>query len=735
MEKSKVKKSMVKKSKAKKIEYNYIINSHGSIVISNDDYDGKRYMAINIPENVELFTYTNIGQSLFSCYKKNYFICDTLDKFKDSIYPENIETPTHKYKYKQDTRNIFPEVILQPDSESVVKFYSGILHCIPHKDRTTKAMEVIYNMDAVNMLDCTDDSIGKYYKHAKTEDKYKLYITNKTYSKEYKELIEKPENKRKPPLNTINKCGPILLSDAIKLIQDHCSKTYSEDYKICTIKIYLSCCLNERDIESYERSRNYYLSASKEEGKETIIRTRLANNASIEPQPPPLTDEEIERLYYKVLDLYKLNAKSKINDDLYTYDLEEFAKNLDFYDVLDAKNTSSYLEIYLGIEVKLITSKTSISKYENINAMSYYYNILHDALQDFNNYLLDWRKSFSDLPKKITVDVTEFEKPIAKNILDKLILFIIDNKFESFYEYTWNNGEDKMEVHLLHDIYLENFEKQYNTKIVNVITNLYPHLKKIKIEPEVFDIFDMVNKVEMFLYLSQLNQSDTELFYLLWKQIVIIVREITGPETEEETEEETELKEAEARAKQHKDFIRSVREDTEATAREEVARVEAERARVEAERARVEAEKARVEAEKAAEKEAEKTAREAEKTAREAEKTAREAEKEAIVAEKTAIVAEKEAKTKRTLTQRFMSFFTRRSRRVAPAPMNAIATGIKTKFKRKHKRRITRRNISKYILRNHHLSKIKIHSIPSNYEKKTFKKTKKNKNNKNKHVK
>jgi hypothetical protein len=259
---------------------------------------------------------------------------------------------------------------------------------------------------------------------------------------------------------------------------------------------------------------------------------------------------------------------------------------------------------------------------------------------------------------------------------------------------------------------LENFEKQYNTKIENVITNLYPHLKKIKIEPEVFDIFDMVNKVEMFLYLSQLNQSDTELFYLLWKQIVIIVGEITGPETEEETEEETELKEAEARAKQHKDFIRSVREDTEATARAEVAREEVAREEVAREEvARAEAEKARVEAEK---------------TALEAEN----AETTAIVAEKEAIVAEKEAKSKRTLRQRFMSFFARRSRRVAPAPMNAIATGIKTKFKRKHKGRITRRNISKYILRNHQLSNIKIHSIPSNYEKKTFKKPRRAKKNK-----
>jgi hypothetical protein len=67
---------------------------------------------------------------------------------------------------------------------------------------------------------------------------------------------------------------------------------------------------------------------------------------------------------------------------------------------------------------------------------------------------------------------------------------------------------------------------------------------------------------------------------------------------------------------------------------------------------------------------------------------------------------------KLSMTQRFKSIFNPRSTRVAPAPHNAIASGIKTKFKRKHKRKITRRHRIKNISINHPLYKIKTHTIP-----------------------
>ena len=45
-------------SSAKKNEYKYIISAHGGIITSNK---GTKYMAIKIPTNVEIFTYSKLG--------------------------------------------------------------------------------------------------------------------------------------------------------------------------------------------------------------------------------------------------------------------------------------------------------------------------------------------------------------------------------------------------------------------------------------------------------------------------------------------------------------------------------------------------------------------------------------------------------------------------------------------------------------------------------------------------
>jgi len=520
-------------SKVEAKEYTYIINSHGSIVTSVEG-DVKKYMAISIPKNVELFTYTRIGEKLYTACSKNNLICDNLDKFKDST--DLIVTPTHKYKYKQDAKNIFPEVILKPDSESVLTFYSGIIHCIPHIHRTTKSKEIIYNMDAANILGCSDDSIGKYYEHAKTKDKHKLYDTNQKYSKYYKELLEKPENKREPALKNINKCGPILLSEAIKLIQDHCSKTYSEDYERCTIKIHLSCCLGEMDIESYEEDSKFFFDLSEKERKENIIKTRDSDNALMgEPPPFPLSEAELQRLYYYKVDFYKLNAKSKINNDLYTNNLEEFAKNLDYDNTVDTKNTRSFLIINNGIHVKLIISEESLLlKYAYDENKIYYFIMLHEAIIRFEKYLLDWRKSFSDLPTEISLDVTEFKEPNVTTIFNKLVSFIIDNNIKSLYVYKYYN----IQVYLLHDQYLENSEREYNAIIDAVISRLYNNLSKTL-------VFNTVTFFEIHLKLSQLSEvtgTDDELFKLVSKQVIKEIMKKTLEKAKKEEKEEKEEK-------------------------------------------------------------------------------------------------------------------------------------------------------------------------------------------------
>jgi hypothetical protein len=231
-------KGSMKGSEAEKKEYNYIIHSHGAIFTSIKENE-KKYMAINIPENVELFTYATFGKIIATNCKKNYFICDNLEKveakYKNALF--KIEKPTHKYKYKEGTQNIFPEAMLIPDTGPILKFYSGIVHCIPRANRTStiKGIEIIHNMDANNAKDCADDSIRKYYKYTDAEDKRKLYDTNTKYSEDYKELIKTQGNKREAPLDTINKCGAILLSEAIKIIKAHCEKKYGVNNTISII--------------------------------------------------------------------------------------------------------------------------------------------------------------------------------------------------------------------------------------------------------------------------------------------------------------------------------------------------------------------------------------------------------------------------------------------------------------------------------------------------------------------
>ncbi len=272
--------SSAEKPMVQKTEYKYIISAHGGIITSNK---GTKYMAIKIPTNVEIFTYTNLGEIVSTSCKKNYFICDNLDKVKLSAFM--LETPIHKYSYKSDSQNIFPEVFLSPDTNITLAFYSGIVHCIPEHLRTTetKAMEVIYNMDALVKQDCDKTTIGRAHPlfGPKIEDytKLKEYDTEKQYSTYYKEQLK--DYKYDPNIkdtedNVSNKCGPLLLSQAIKVIQAHCKATYT-DCNTSTIQIYLSCCLSEKDIDKHYLSRDYFLRTNETEYKELLAKLDIEN--------------------------------------------------------------------------------------------------------------------------------------------------------------------------------------------------------------------------------------------------------------------------------------------------------------------------------------------------------------------------------------------------------------------------------------------------------------------------
>jgi len=676
-------KSSKKSSKAKKKEYNYIIHSHGAIFTSIEG-DVKKYMAIDIPKNVELFTYTTFGKAVATNCKKNYFICDNLDKFeakyKNSLL--KIEKPTHKYKYKQGTRNIFPEVMLIPDEGPILKFYSGIVHCIPHAHRTSiKAMEIIHNMDANNTKGCADDSIRKYYKYTEAEDKQKLYDTNTKYSKHYKELIEKQGKKREAPLDTINKCGAILLSEAIKIIQTHCKENYGANN---TIKIYLNFCLDEENIEYYNRTKNYFSKTNKEEVIEYI-----AQNFKT-PDVPSLTKEEIDRVYYDYLDRYSLDTGSIIINDVHTTDIEEFAKNLDSDYVADIQDSFSYDYVYFNKNFKLIISKTSTHKLDaskyykyDIVSNSHYIELMEHVIDELIKYLASWHIAYVNLPKNITIDVRKFEQPTKDDIFKELIraLTSIVEKLQTTIIYDSENKTWKLVVILLHDTYLDNKNDEYDAKITRVIKEIFKYIQ--------ISHSNILSKIVNFnLKLSVLDESEDDLYERMKEQVI----EQSDLEEEEE-----------AAVARQRELINLAREAAEQEARaeaEEAARKEKE-ARAEAREAARKEEEARAEAEDAEKEEAREAVR-AEKakiklSKSQTKKNMTQRLKSFLSRRPTRIAPEplqvkttnmntNNSQTKKNMTQRLKSFFTRSPRRIAPAPHNVIA-GVKTKVRRKHTRR------------------------------------------------
>ena len=203
--------------------YTYYIQSHGGIVIlQNEATENKiQFIALTIPEGVEIFTYTDLGEFHFaSCTTVNY-VCE---KHVEELY--SFQTPHDKYKNK------FPEIEFHPDNPNPLnktpRFYSNIEHCIPKtRQNSGKTKEIIHNMDTDPEKDCSNNSISEY-------------------SKDYLQVIEKKNgNFRDFPLNKIKKCGPLFLSEAIKIIMQHCKTTYPTDYLKSIIQIHIMACLKE----------------------------------------------------------------------------------------------------------------------------------------------------------------------------------------------------------------------------------------------------------------------------------------------------------------------------------------------------------------------------------------------------------------------------------------------------------------------------------------------------------
>ena len=268
----------------------YIINAHGTMLTSNtftsrfteDKYRSlytvttKKYHAINIPKNVELYTFANLGNCVTAYEAEADFFCN-IHPDKHKLTLRKSINPAFKFSHQDGEANKFPELLLTPERNFPVQFYTGILHCIPEAHRTSGSLgkEVIYDIGAKNTKDCECSSIL-------LKEDAQAYDCDKKYSNYYKEQLRGYKNNpttiissgpilrdenlkvihptfdayksyNNPPASkhNINKCGPILVSEALEVIQTHCNTHYKPN---CVIQIYIIACLEEKDLLTLVRS-------------------------------------------------------------------------------------------------------------------------------------------------------------------------------------------------------------------------------------------------------------------------------------------------------------------------------------------------------------------------------------------------------------------------------------------------------------------------------------------------
>jgi hypothetical protein len=248
----------------------YIINAHGVMLTTrftdNDRWFStvtKKYHAINIPKNVELYTFANLGNCLAAYEAEADFLCN-IHPDKHKLTLRKSINPAFKFTHQHGEANKFPELLLTPERNFPVGFYTGILHCIPEALRKTDSLgkEVIYNISAKNTKDCECSSI-LLKEHAEAYDcdtKYSNYYKEQLRGYKYNPATNINEDlgviqpqgnvlrsyKYSPATKyNINKCGPILLSEALEVIQTHCNTYYKSN---CVIQIYIIACLEEEDL-------------------------------------------------------------------------------------------------------------------------------------------------------------------------------------------------------------------------------------------------------------------------------------------------------------------------------------------------------------------------------------------------------------------------------------------------------------------------------------------------------
>ena len=322
----------------------YIISAHGTMLTSMlGTPQTKKYHAINIPENVELYTFVDLGKCMVDYKTDAYFICN-LEKETQKEELQSSLSPAFKFIHERGKTNKFPELFLTPDDTTPVQSYKGIIHCIPehYRTSTSRGDEIIYNIDAKNTKDCVCSSIV-------SKSTTKPYNCEKNYSSYYKTQLE--DYKYDPTSTSINKCGPILMSEAVQIIQAHSNNYYEPT---CVIQIYVSACLAETDLKTTFRAAQIQYERTRRIAFPPPPPTRYADEACVRVLISPHTGA---------------NPEPKVC----------YAQN--YAQVIPEPNKDSGLSLEEMLDsLKKQATTREVSKSE-INLMNYYYEIVkHNTL-------------------------------------------------------------------------------------------------------------------------------------------------------------------------------------------------------------------------------------------------------------------------------------------------------------------------------------------------------------------
>lgn len=425
--------------------YTYIIIAHGSMF---SNYRETYYFAIDIPENIELYTYTNIGNILYTyCNKLN--IDDTCESRKEEIKNSTqtlfaTDVPIYKAIHETKQSNKFPEIFFIPDApKPYIKFYSGIIHCIPHdiRDATNlKAKEIIYSIDAKNEKNCTCKEIPIH------RVKKETYDCDKKYSKYYNEQLEKFVYDPQIPET---KCGPILLSEAIKLIKEDCLRRYNKPNSI--IKIYIQSCL---DIENIENINNYT--------QDKIDKLNIVQEL-YEFKQYKLHKDKADDLNYDVFRYIYLDK---------TFDIKtnEYFDSTIYKDILE---TEDYLKAYETKKQKL-----------QVKIQYYLENAINKCIKDY--VLFEFKNSY--FPVMNLINLTKFDISKTGNIDNQIIeeiykqlKYIIKHHNLNKQDFTYKGGRNKKTIKTSNTNKIYSKSKGYTkTKRQKTRSLFVKHLSKIK---------------------------------------------------------------------------------------------------------------------------------------------------------------------------------------------------------------------------------------------------------------